>query len=300
MKLAESYKSYSFDETKAYNKGGKLYVKATCKCDRCFKGVYVTRVENGQPVPHPNAQGVCFKCGGSGIITKEVRLYTDEEYEKMVARNEKEREKRAAELEARMNAEAAAKSKEWLEKNGFSEDGITYIVTGDSYSIKEELKQAGFLYSPILKWHRGYKDNYEDRVIEIKLSDIAERTAWGTYEFKRETSDFIQAQFDALLPPSESEWLDVAEKGKVTDLDVVFDKFFSFDGYYGTSYCYRFLHGTNVVTWFTSKCFNIEAGAEVTISGTVKKFDEYKGEKQTVLTRCTVKDLDGNKISQEK
>ena len=47
MRVAKSYEGYEYDETKAYEKNGKIYVSARCKCDRCTKGVYVTRVENG-------------------------------------------------------------------------------------------------------------------------------------------------------------------------------------------------------------------------------------------------------------
>ena len=43
---------------------------------------------------------------------------------------------------------------EWLEKNGFSADGLTYCIFGDdTYSIKEKLKQLGCRFSPLLKWH---------------------------------------------------------------------------------------------------------------------------------------------------
>ena len=83
MRVAKSYVGYEYDETKAYEKNGKMYVSARCKCDRCTKGVYITRVENGQLIPHPAFGGVCLKCGGSGFITKEVRLYTDKEFEQM-------------------------------------------------------------------------------------------------------------------------------------------------------------------------------------------------------------------------
>ena len=36
----------------------------------------------------------------------------------------------------------------WLEENGFSHLGETYVVMGNSYSIKDALKEAGFKFSP--------------------------------------------------------------------------------------------------------------------------------------------------------
>lgn len=44
----------------------------------------------------------------------------------------------------------------------------------------------------------------------------------------------------------------------------------------------------NVFTWKTQKGIALERGAAVNLSGTVKEHTEYKGERQTVLTRCKV------------
>ena len=77
---ADSYKNWERIGEPFTNSKGKLYTKVKCKCDRCHKGVYVTRVENGVPVPHPAYGGVCLKCGGDGYLMEEVRLYTEKEY----------------------------------------------------------------------------------------------------------------------------------------------------------------------------------------------------------------------------
>lgn len=57
-----------------------------------------------------------------------------------------------------------------------------------------------------------------------------------------------------------------------------------------TKYIYKFRAGDNLLTWFTtsSKLYNTEEGTQVTVTGTVKKHEEYKEEKQTVLTRVKV------------
>ena len=63
-----------------------------------------------------------------------------------------------------------------------------------------------------------------------------------------------------------------------------------FDGYYGYMYVYNFkdVHG-HMLVWFTSKDLGVDTGDKIHISGTIKKLNEYKGIKQTVLTRCKVK-----------
>lgn len=57
-----------------------------------------------------------------------------------------------------------------------------------------------------------------------------------------------------------------------------------------TRYIYKFRAGDNLVTWFTtsSKLYSTEEGTQVTVTGTVKKHEEYREEKQTVLTRVKV------------
>lgn len=63
-----------------------------------------------------------------------------------------------------------------------------------------------------------------------------------------------------------------------------------FDGQYGYMYVYNFkdVHG-HLLVWFTGKDLDVNTGDKIRISGTIKKLNEYKGIKQTVLTRCKVK-----------
>ena len=63
-----------------------------------------------------------------------------------------------------------------------------------------------------------------------------------------------------------------------------------FDGDYGVMYVYNFkdVQG-RVLVWFTSKALTaVNEGDTITLKGTIKKLSEYKGIKQTVLTRCKI------------
>jgi hypothetical protein len=44
----------------------------------------------------------------------------------------------------------------------------------------------------------------------------------------------------------------------------------------------------NILTWWTGTSPDVEADDEVDVKGTIKKHDEYNGQKQTVLTRCKI------------
>jgi len=61
----------------------------------------------------------------------------------------------------------------------------------------------------------------------------------------------------------------------------------SWDGYWGTTFLYKFTdEAGNVYVWKSSKCVEIKDG--MTVKGSVKEHSEYNGVKQTVITRCAV------------
>ena len=285
-RTADSYKNAEWT-CEPYEVDGKMYVNIKNKCDRCVKGIYAVGVENGHVKPHPAFGGVCLKCGGSGFIYKsKVRLYTEEEYERNKRNQEKARKRKEEKREAEMLKAAAARKNEWLEKNGFDEDENTYIIFGDSYSIKDELKDAGWRFSHQFLWHKPDPAGYEDRVIKLNLSEVGTWTAYGAFVFNENAAGWIQQKLNNALPPSKSEWL---EGEKVEDLTVTFISKREFDGYYGLTNILTFeTEEGNVLTWYTSTNQNLEKGESYFISGKIKDRKEYKGVKTTILTRCKI------------
>lgn len=287
---ADTYKNWERIGS-PYDKNGKLYTSVKCKCDRCTNGIYAIGVENGHIKPHPNYGGICLKCGGTGFLKKEIRLYTVSEYNSMKNRQLREKERKEAAREAKMKAEYAQNKIEWLSKNGFSPEGITYIITGDSYSIKEELKEAGFKYDNVLKWHRASAEGYEERCIEINVNEIIEFSAWGKGYYITSAQDIIDKKIAATQSEGESNW--VGEKGMKYDAELVcLSRESNFENYYGLSFVYTFVDkDNNVLTWFTKKDINYKVGDSFYLEGTIKSHDEYKGIKTTILTRCKIKEV---------
>lgn len=285
--LAPLYRDYETVGT-PYFKNGKMYTKARRVCDRCVKGVYVCRVENGRPVPHPVANGVCFQCGGTGFIQKEVRLYTVAEAAKMEQRNEAARIKRQQELEARMKAEYAEKKVKWLKDNGWSQDGITYIVTGDSYSIKDDLKDAGWLFDYVLRWHKADPTGYEDRVKKVEIDKVIEFSAWGEGHYLTEAKDYVDSLLTEDSADRNSQW--VGQIGSRDTFNVTLVSKRGFQGQYGYSNVYTFrTEDGNILTWFSTVEVEKEPGDQFTLVGTIKDHTEYKNIKQTILSRCKIK-----------
>ena len=293
MRVAKSYEGYEYDETKAYEKNGKMYVSARCKCDRCTKGVYVTRVENGQPIPHPAFGGVCLKCGGSGFITKEVRLYTDKEFEQMEKASAKAAEKREAAREQKMKAEYADKRAKWLEENCFNENLTTFVYfPADSFEVKDSLKDAGFKFNRSLLWHiANIPEGYEDKVVEITLDKVAEIGAWGEGCYRPNARTFVDDMLKNCRPIEEStsEWL-FEEKERFYDYAVVLKSVRGMETRFGWTQLVKFEDANgNILQWWTAVEIKAEVGDQVLLTGTVKAHDEYKGVKSTTVTRCKIK-----------
>ena len=289
MRVAKSYVGYEYDETKAYEKNGKMYVSARCKCDRCTKGVYVTRVENGRPIPHPAFGGVCLKCGGSGFITKEVRLYTDKEFEQMEKASAKAAEKREAAREQKMKAEYANKRAKWLEENGFNENGITWFYAkADSYEKKDFLKQLGMKFSKELLWHAPFLiPEIADACVKIDIQDIATATAWGEYCYNPNVNDIIKSKM--IIEKSDSKWIE----GKINDRIQIKVSFVSkriINTRFGLTNLYTFIsENKNKIQWWSQTNIDFPKENIFTLVGTIKDFNEFKNEKITTLTRCKIK-----------
>lgn len=288
------------------DRNGTKYYEGLVTCDRCSgRGLFIVAVVNGVGVPAQPDSGVCYKCGGSGKVAGKWKEYTDEYAAKLAAQREARAEKKRAELERKQQEEAAANSAAWLAKHGFAADGFTHVFLGDTYAAKEQLKEAGAKYDVCLGWHAASEvDGFYS--IAVHVDEIAEKDAWGRYT--------INASVD--------EW-DAKKKAAYKQLSGVVDM-----GYFGqvgekvnivvelvksASYDYRFSKGwwgteTNYIytlkdteghlfVWKTTSGLGrvengeyrrIEEGERFTLKGTIKEHSEYKGEKQTVLTRCKV------------
>lgn len=191
-----------------------------------------------------------------------------------------------------MKKDYETKRKEWLEKNGFSEDEYTYVIKGESFSIKDDLKAHGFIYSPILLWHKATIDEeYAERQVKVALSDVAEMMAWGNAVFKDTAAKFIKnLTAEAPVNPSLS-WA-AAPGETIKDVKVTLVRKSSFDGRYGLTNVITFVDEKHLkYTWFTTTTPTFMVGDTMLITAKVKDNNEYNGEKITVLTRAKLRGI---------
>lgn len=270
-------------------KNGKLYTVVEGACDRCGgTGVFACRVENGHPVPHPAYGGVCLKCGGTGKVTKTVRLYTEKEYESMQKAKVNRRIKKIEERKEREKERKANALPNWLKQNGFDTEGNTYLIYGNTYPIKDKLKEAGCKFSQELKWHGpAAVDVPEDCYVEkIHWSDVYSwnqdaLNMWCTEKGNKFLEDIFSSHILGQY---------VGEIGeRLRNITVTFDKVITFERQYGTTQVYRFNYKGAQLSWFTEVHKDLEEGAEYTLSGTVKEHKVYGNMKTTYLNRCIIK-----------
>ena len=299
--VADSYKDMEVLNEPFEDEKGRLYVKVKSTCPHCGGlGIIVARVENGQPIPIPVDGGICYKCGGSKYIIQKVRAYTEKEYTRMQAANERARAKREAEkvAKARDLVENAAKYKhEVALKLGFGEDEKAYLVYGDdTFAIKDKLKELGARFDPTLKWFfskkvelpKGYK------LCAMSFDELYNYNPQGKWaEFKEDAKAIVSRRMAELKGPSTSVYYPGVEKERIRNITAKVDSIRGFEGMYGYTSVYTFTSGNYVFVWITSKCnMNLAVGDTVDLTGTIKKFDEYMGVAQTYLTRCLVKKVE--------
>lgn len=79
---------------------------------------------------------------------------------------------------------------------------------------------------------------------------------------------------------------------KVSGVQVTLVREFTTEGQYGTTFIYKFLTDEgNSCTWFASKNNNLQVGQKYSLNGVVKAHNEFKGVKDTALTRCKLSDV---------
>lgn len=180
---------------------------------------------------------------------------------------------------------------EWLEANGFNSEGETFILVGNIYSIKNELKEKGWKFNRILKWHSSSPlDEYPQfPILTIKFEQIAE---WDEQEgnliYREDAEAFVSRAYQQAFPPATTNFLgEVGER--LRDIKVTYISCYGYDTRFGYSQSFRFeTEDGDILRWTTGTLQQLEVGEKVLLTGTVKEHKTYNGENVTILTRCKI------------
>jgi hypothetical protein len=293
--------SYEHAEIKKIDEENhKAYIKEVCP--RCSGlGIIVSRVENGIMIPIPVDGGVCYQCNGDKYIYKWVKAYTEKEYTRYTKNQERAKERRIEKEKARI-AELDAKAEEnkaaLLEKFGFDvENPTVYLISGNTFEIKDWIKERGGRYNPALNWYFTGNSNQLPEGYEYIAVPFDDLYDWyprvKRIELKNNAKEIAEAARIAAIPESKSEWVGEV-KQRMRDLKVTLSSARACSSAYGTSIMFTFDYNGNTLIWFTSCPPDEEdavVGNEYLLTGTVKKHDTYRGVKQTYLNRCILKEV---------
>ena len=226
----------------------------------------------------------CWECGATGMVnTYTWKEYTPEYAEKLAERRKQKAIKKAPE-----------RNREFFKRYGFDESGRAWVVVGNTFDIKDDLKTAGAKFDHFIGWHFDRADNGFD-CFEISIADIGIKNDIEEWNFcdTCEIESFItEKQAECISTKSTSQY--IGSVGDKLSVSVIFVSVFSYEThftYYGeTHYIYKFTdENGNIIVWKTSSFQDLTENEKYTLKGTVKEHSEYKGEKQTALTRCRIK-----------
>lgn len=279
--VANSYKDAEWLGEPFENAKGKMVVKVRMTCPRCGgSGSYSYNSFDGTR---------CYGCGGSGHVVNTVRAYTEKEKAAMdrAATRRAEQKEQARQEKIQKNIdEKPALVQAFYKKNGFNENGETYIVLGNSYDIKDELKEKGFKYDPVMKWHGPEAFSY--KTVKANFDDIFSwNDKYGVGNWKESSYDFL----NNLIKSAENSEADGKYFGEVKErlrnLELSLVERYKSENAYGISECLTFKDADdNYFSWWTSTFPQGDIGQTFHVTGTVKAHNAYKGKKITVLTRC--------------
>lgn len=255
------------------DRNGTDYYDVVCKCAKC-RGT--GRLECFMHI----SNGICFDCDGAGVRHVEDKVYTPEYLEKKRIRDEKKFLKQAAE---RLESE----NKKTFSRLGLNEEGIAYVVLGDTYEIRNELKTEGAKFNYFLGWH--FAEEPKDRpFVKVSIEQIAEKNSLGFWVTGYVADIVDELKAEASKNPDEVPSEYIGNEGDKIEIELVLDKVRGFNSVYGYTHIYCFKAGNDVVVWKTQKGLDLEEGGKVTVKATIKEHSEYDGVKQTVITRAKV------------
>lgn len=282
-KVAPSYQNWKIEAVD--EKAKKIRVAETCwKCGG--SGVYAWF-------------GTCFACNGSGKFVKWVKAYTPDEYDKYIQAKERARARKVEQeaiREQNLIDNSEQNRKAVLEKLGYDVENplVWLVIGGNTYEIKDTLKEMGCRFDYELGWHAAQKlevpENYD--MIAIDFNEVYDWNCFTQkFNVKNGAKEVADAAIRKTLPESHSEYVgEIKERLRDIHAKLISER--EINGYYGTSILYTFAQDENILVWFCSGCpidKDIQIGDEILLTGTVKAHDEYKGVKQTKLNRCIIK-----------
>lgn len=171
---------------------------------------------------------------------------------------------------------------------GFGEAGYIWIFKGDTYSVLDWFKLSPCRYTKLWGWYLPSTEEMPE-ILPAGITPI--KLEWDEVSFDGQLipdKDITAIVDEKLYDPGTSVW--IGKIGERLTLNLICVRAIEIDNMYGTSIFHTFSdEAGNIFTWSTT-AKHLEEGHMYYMAGTVKDHTTYKAVKQTVLTRCTIKE----------
>lgn len=255
--------------------GTRRYVDPKCrKCGGSGWLYYYSHVDGG----------ICFRCSGSGDdpSPEKIVIYTPEYKAKLVAKRT-----------AKRKAEAEEKNRKLLEAYGFAPNTEkVYLILGNTYTIKDDLKAAGAKYNSLFGWYFSNPTDSKYPTTPLHYKDIFTANEYDELVPSRDVEiQYLVKELKTQAETNINRSTSLKEyEGEINVRSVFLISSYSilttYDTDYGTVNVYKFItQSDNILIWKTHS--SLPEGVTI-IKATVKAHEEYKGIKQTVLSRVAV------------
>jgi len=205
---------------------------------------------------------------------REVRWYTDYEYQKMYPGEKIDH-----------SSDPFYKSQRDL--LGFK-NGYIWIFTGDTYAWKDWFKEHGCRYTRWWGWGWSSEQPEPTDLPEgIEMKKLPWEVVGADHEKLLPDDQLAAALETVLYDPGTSEY--VGEIGDKIEVELTVTKNITLDGYYGLSHMHIMEDDCGNVYVWTTQAKDWEEGSVHKIAAGVKDHRTYKNVKQTILTRCKEK-----------
>lgn len=228
-------------------------------------------LEHGDPYMENGKMYVDVVTGinhSTGVMyTKRVRWYSDPEWRRMYGE---------------------PKVVNYRDILGFSDPGYIVIYYGDTYANLSWFKEK-----PECRYNKNwgwYTPSTEPVPAEIPTGVKIANLYWKDIATENETIDEAKVAeiVNSILYSDVKSGEYVGEVGDRTIFDLTVKKAIGLDSYYGHSTMHVMEDANGNTFVWTTASRTLEVGTTYTMKGTIKDHSEYKGVKQTILSRCSI------------